>query len=101
MVLDLNGELSYPRIHKGQVLIEPYFDYITSPPHPRKSLFATNGPSAGEVRLSISHVFYDTDTPNSLYDYSDNCCDKDVSLSYKLLLFQRVRHFPLLFSGQH
>lgn len=44
MVLDLNGELSYPRIYQGQVLIELYFDNITSSSHPRKFLFATNGP---------------------------------------------------------
>jgi hypothetical protein len=33
--------------------------------------------------LSISYPFINTDDPDSQYDRSDNCRNKDVSLSYK------------------
>jgi hypothetical protein len=36
--------------------------------------------------------FYNADIPDALYDLSDNCCNKDVSLSYKLWLLHCVRH---------
>ena len=41
--------------------------------------------------------FYKTDAPDALYGHSDNCCNKDPSLSYKLLLLRYVRQSRLLF----
>ena len=44
--------------------------------------------------------FYNTDTPDSLYDLSDNCFDMDISLSYEPLRFRNVSHSALLFPKQ-
>jgi hypothetical protein len=46
------------------------------------------------------NLFYNTVAADSQYDHSDNCCDKDVSFSYKYLLFRNVRLSTLLFPGQ-
>lgn len=44
--------------------------------------------------------FYNTDTPGSLYDLSDNYFDMDLSLSDEPLRFRNVRYSPLLFPQQ-
>ena len=63
---------------------------LTSVPQARKLLFATSQLTV----LSIKVV------PDSLYDLSDNRCNKDVLLPYKLWLFKfrhDVRQYPCFF----
>jgi hypothetical protein len=53
MILDLNGSFSFPRIPRGQMLIELYSHKTASAPQPCTFLFAASGEG---VMLSISHA---------------------------------------------
>jgi hypothetical protein len=82
MLLNLNGKFLLPRICRPQkrVLIELYSDKPTSAAQPGKFLFTNNN----GLCYRFLTPFYNTDIPESLYDCSDHCRNRDVSLSCKL-----------------
>ena len=96
MILNLNGSLSFPLIHQRRALIEFHFRKLPETLDLVRPFFYD-----GEKLLMSCYQFltpfYNTDGSDALYGYSDNCCNEDLSLSYKLWLFRYVRQSRLLF----
>jgi hypothetical protein len=80
-----------------RLLIEIYFGKLPAALDIVSSCLLQMGGRAYPYR----NLFYNTVAADSQYDHSDNCCDKDVSFSYRFLLFRNVRlSSTLIFPGQ-
>ena len=93
MILNLNGSSFYSLQSTQRMLIEIYFGKLPGALDLVRFCLLQLGGRAYPYR----NLFYNTVAADSQYDHSDNCCDKDVSFSYKYLLFRNVRFLPYYF----
>ena len=95
MILNLNGTFSFSLIHQRRTLIEFHFRKL-----PEILDLVRPFLLRGKVLMlgyQFLTTFYNTDGSYALYGHSDNCCNKDLSLSHKLWLLRYVRQSRLLF----